>query len=143
MKSFIVGVFLALPLVAWLWLNFGDTLLALYSGLVSDAPQHSKLLDWRRWLVWFICAGLHYHFCAFSPAQIEEIIQKQPKSSGGFNQPYAKELKDKHATLGHLVNIGYTDFLIIKKSDLAWRKWRYFFGFFLLFLVAYVLFADF
>ena len=168
MRYFTFGIILAFPLVAWLWSSIGDSIVAVHDGFSPDAVSASvasnpvvqsassaqtgiiavlkakfpKLFDWWRWAIWLFCATLHYWACSFPTTRLEEIKRKQPNSKGDFSPDYAKELKEKHATLGHLVNIGYTDFMVVKKSDLELRKWRYFFGFFLLFFVAYALFAE-
>lgn len=98
-------------------------------------------IAWRL-LMWLAVCWLHRALCQPSIAKIQA---KQPKK-GDISAEYAQELKDKHSSLGNLNHIGYTDFWVVKKSDLRGRKWfgllQYLLGLFGVLLAFYVLFVD-
>lgn len=95
----------------------------------------------RLFVLLLVCC-IHRYVCQPS---ISKIKVKQP-NKGDISGEYAQELKDKHSLLGNLNHIGYTDFWVVKKSDLRGRKWfgllQYLLGLFGVLLAFYVLFVD-
>lgn len=97
---------------------------------------------WFRLLVWLVVCGIHRYGCLPSVAKIKA---KQP-NKGDISGEYAQELKDKHASLGNLNHIGYTDFWLVKKHDLRGNGligWlQYLWGLLWVLFTAYLLFVD-